>query len=290
MLPGVVDLHLHSTASDGACTPRELVCLCLQQGLQVIALTDHDTVGGIDEALEEAAGTPLKVIPGVEISTDFAGAELHILGYFIDWQQPQLQQALGHLQHSRLERAYKMAMRLGEIGLPVAWERIQTLAAGGAVGRPHVAQAMVERGYVSSITEAFQRYIGHDRPGYVPRYKLAPEESVQLLLDAGGVPVLAHPFIFTPGGVLEDQLDLKSVLPPLIEAGLQGIEARYSFYPAETTEYLMALARRHGLLTTGGTDFHGRGTLVARPGQVEVPITVVEELEAHSQRKQPRRS
>ncbi len=280
-MPGVVDLHLHSTASDGVCSPADLVRLCLRQGLRFAGLTDHDTVGGVAEALAGAEGTALTVIPGVEISTDVARTEVHILGYFVDWHSPSFAEVLSRLQRSRLERAQKMVRRLEELGRPVEWGRVQALAAGGSVGRPHVAQAMVERRYVGSIPEAFQRYLSRNGPAYVERYKLAPVEAVHLVVEAGGLPVLAHPVILEAGGQGLGQFDeLEERLPSLVEAGLVGMEVRYPMYPAFFTEQLSEIAARFGLLTTGGTDFHGRGALTTPPGDVWVPVAVVEALQA----------
>ncbi|MCL4534155.1 MAG: PHP domain-containing protein [Bacteroidetes bacterium] len=275
----MVDLHLHSTASDGALSPHELVQLCIKHGLRAIALTDHDTIGGIDAALAAAAGTSLTVIPGVEISTDVPRSEVHILGYFVDWRQPRFREVLTRLQHSRYDRARKMVDRLAELGLSVEWESVQALAKDGSIGRPHVAQAMLERGYVHSITEAFDLYLNRNGPAYVERYKLTPIEVIQLLRAAGGLPVLAHPVIIGPGEALGEPLDLEEMLPPLVHAGLVGLEARYPGYTAEVTERLLATAARFGIITTGGTDFHGRGAMSTPPGDVWVPPSVVEELQ-----------
>lgn len=285
-MPGVVDLHLHSTASDGAFRPSGLVHLCTQHGLRAIALTDHDTIDGIAEALAAAERTGLTMIPGVEISTDIPRSEVHILGYFVDWRQPDFREILALLQRSRHDRARKMVDRLAELGLPLDWERVQALAQDGSIGRPHVAEAMVERGYVASISEAFERYLNRNGPAYVERYKLTPVEVVRLITAADGLPVLAHPVIFGPGEIAEEPLDLEAMLPPLVRAGLVGLEARYPGYTAEMTELLLATAERFGLLTTGGTDFHGRGALTTPPGDVWVPLSVVEALqERHNEHK-----
>jgi 3',5'-nucleoside bisphosphate phosphatase len=276
-LPGVVDLHLHSTASDGVLTPSALVGLCLQYGLRVIALTDHDTTDGVDEALRAASGTGLTVIPGVELSTDIPGIEVHILGMYIDWRQAELQETLAQLRGSRLMRARKMVERLAELGAPLEWATVEALAGDGAVGRPHIARAMVQQKHVSSTSEAFERFIGRGRPAYVDRYKLAPDEAVALILRMNGIPILAHPVIIGADGNAHE-VDLDKLLPGLIAAGLQGFEARYPSYTAERTEKLEALAQGLGLVTTGGTDFHGPGRGNSVPGEVWVPISVANAL------------
>ena len=267
-----VDLHLHSTASDGQYTPTELVRLALEGGLQVIALTDHDTTEGIEEALSAAYGTDLRVIPGVEISTDVPGNhEVHILGYYIDPSYVPLQEALAKLRESRVERVHKVLALLAQAGCPVSLEQVSALAGEGAVGRPHIAQAMVEANYVSSVESAFRFHLGRGAPAYVPRPKLSPQRAIQLVLEAGGVPVLAH-----PGHVIEH-------IPSLARAGLVGLEVFYVGYPKAEQDFLIGLAQKHNLIVTGGSDFHGAGIAGAdQPGQVEVPWSTVEQLRANA--------
>ncbi len=264
-----VDLHLHSSASDGSHTPAELVRLCLDCGLHYIGLTDHDTTGGIPEALDAAWGTPLTVMPGVEISTETDGPnEVHILGYCIDHQSKSLQERLTRLRESRYERAHKMLDLLEQNGCPVSWQQVSSLAGTGSIGRPHIAQAMVQARYVESVEMAFQRYLGRGAPAYVPRAKLLPAEAIQLVLEAGGVPVLAH-----PSRIMEQ-------VPALVRAGLQGIEAYYYGYPEPEVAYILGIAEKHGLIVTGGTDFHGVGiTSAPEPGAVYVPESAVEALQ-----------
>jgi predicted metal-dependent phosphoesterase TrpH len=275
-----VDLHLHSTASDGAHTPTELVRMSLQLGLQYISLTDHDTTGGTDEAIEAARGTGLTVIPGVEMSAHSDGAhEIHILGYYIDLAYGPLQERLAALRRSRRGRAQRVLDLLSRNGLPLSWDRVRELADGGSIGRPHIAQAMVEAHYVPSVEHAFRGYLGRAGIAYVPRDKLPPEEAVQLILDARGVPVLAH-----PGRVIE-------YIPGLVRAGLGGIEVYYNDYLEAETRFLEGLARKHGLVATGGTDYHGDGITTARaPGIRHVPVSAVEALRAavaRSRRDEP---
>lgn len=265
-----VDLHLHSTASDGIYTPAKMVQVSLELGLRFISLTDHDSTDGIQEAMDAAAGTPLTVIPGVEISTDADAAnEIHILGYHVERSYGPLQERLTRLRESRSNRAQKVIHLLAKSGVPVSWERVSDLAGTGSIGRPHIAQALVEANHVDSVETAFRRYLGRGAPAYVPRDKLTPQEAIQLIRAAGGIPVLAH-----PSRVIEH-------LPALVEAGLAGLEAYYNGYIEPEVTFLVKLADKHGLIATGGTDFHGAGiTSVEAPGITFVPLSVVEALQA----------
>jgi predicted metal-dependent phosphoesterase TrpH len=263
------DLHLHSTASDGRFSPAELVRKAVGEGLTVISLTDHDTVDGIAPALAAARAFPqLRLIPGIEVSTDISGGEAHILGYFIDHVDGSLQAALEQMRNSRLERARRMVTRLEEMGYPLEWERVQAIAGGGVIGRPHIAQAMLERGYIESLKEAFTKYIGRDGPAYVEREKVTPAGAVELVIRAKGLPVLAHPL--TVPEPEQMAVELKAV-------GLVGIEAYYAGYTAEDVERLVSMADRHNLITTGGTDYHGLDT-DASIGGVDIPEESLENL------------
>lgn len=270
--PGRIDLHTHSTASDGLLAPGELVALAAARGVRVLALTDHDTVAGVPEATARAGELGLRLIPGVELSTQAPVGEVHLLGYFIDVTSPILAAALARFRDARAERAATMARRLASVGAPVAFERVVALAGGGAIGRPHVARALVEAGHATSVHDAFERYLTPGRPGYVERFRLAPEEAVALVRQVGGIPVLAHPHTVA---------DLAELLPRLLAAGLAGLECYYGDYDAAQRERLCQLAARHGLVPTGGTDFHGPGLLHQRPlGAVDVPASTVAALEA----------
>ena len=266
---GAIDLHVHTSASDGRYSPSEIVREALRTGLSAIAVTDHDTLGGIAEALDAARGSPLEVVPGVEISTDAPSSEVHILGYFVDQDDPTLNRWLHDFQDSRLDRARRILARLSRMGLPLNLGRVEEMANGGSVGRPHIAGAMVERGYVSSIQEAFARYIGPNRPAYVPRRKVTPVEAIQLVLGARGVPVLAHPRL------------VQQLVPGLAAQGLKGIEAYYAGYRSEDTDDLLELAQKHGLIATGGSDFHGEDVKPeSRLGAVTVPTQALADLRA----------
>ena len=264
-----IDLHIHSTASDGEYGPAEVVELAHSVGLEVIAVTDHDTVGGIDEAVEAAQTIGLEVIPGVEINAESKDESIHILGYYIDHRNDALLAELTKLCYSREWRARRVLEELAALRVPLKWDRLFEIAGGSLIGRPHIAAAMVEKGYVSTIREAFDDYLGRGRPGYVQRPRLAPEKAIELILSVGGVPVLAHPLGALP------------VLPKLLRAGLAGLETYYSGYSAEDNRVIAAEARRHGLITTGGSDYHGPSvTPGIELGQVSVPSLVMKELRA----------
>ena len=267
-----VDLHLHSTASDGKLTSRELVKLAAASGLKVMALTDHDTVDGIIPAQEAAKAYPtLTLIPGVEISTDLPDGEAHILGYFIDYTDPEFTKTLDRFRVSRLNRGKKMVDKLSSLGIFIDWKRVQEVAGEGSIGRPHIAQVMLEKGYINRFEEAF-RYIGHDGPAYVPRDKMTPEEAVDLLLRAKGLPVLAHPFTVK---------DPEAMVISLKKHGLVGLEVYYKDNNPQQTANSLKLAEKYGLIATGGTDYHAMGLdNEVRLGGVEVPMSAVEQLTA----------
>ncbi len=268
---GRVDLHIHSTASDGKLTPAEVIREAAEQGLVYIALADHDSVGGIAAAKAAAQSLPhLSVIPGIEISTDIPEGEVHILGYFIDYTNRQLLAKLENFKNSRLRRAQAMVAKLERLGIHIDWQRVLELAGTSTIGRPHIAQAMMEKGYVPSFKEAFDEYLGHGKPAYVEREKMLPAEAVAIIVKARGLAVLAHPL------TTEDPEGLILELKP---AGLVGLEAYYNGYSAEEVERLVALAQKHDLVATGGSDFHGiepdEETAI---GGTDVPLEAAERL------------
>jgi len=266
-----VDLHIHTTASDGRLPPEEIVQRAAEQGLKYIAITDHDTVAGISRALQAGTAFPgLTVIPGMEINTDTQTGEVHILGYCIDYKSKELESSLNRLRHSRETRAKKIVDNLSGMGIGISWERVMELAGGGSVGRPHIAQAMFEGGHIPSLQEAFIKYIGRHGPAYAERERLSPEEAVKLVVLAGGLPVLAHP---------EDVDELESFLKSLKKVGLIGLETYYDGYHRDTVKKLAKIAERYGLITTGGSDFHVLGSSHETPlGGAEVPIECAERL------------
>ncbi len=272
------DLHLHTTASDGKLRPEEIVRKASQLGLDVIAITDHDSVAGIPPALEAAKSFPqLLVIPGVEINTDMPQGEVHILGYFLDYHDPELNHSLEELRNSRYERGRKMIAKLADMGMDIEWERVLELATGGIIGRPHIAQAMVERGYSSSLQEAFTKYIGRNGSAYIERKKLTPLDAVELILNAGGLPFLAHP---------ADIAHLEALVLRLKEAGMAGLEVYYANYSPGKIARLQALAKRYNLIASGGSDYHGLdNTIGADIGSVDLPPKSVEQFISLAERR-----
>ena len=273
-----VDLHIHSTASDGRLNPVEVVRQAAKKGLSVIAIADHDSVDGIASALETAKTFPrLKVIPSIELSTDVPHGEAHVLGYFIDYTDREFEATLEGLRKSRFHRAQGMLAKLKNLGIHIEWERVQKIAGTGSIGRPHIAQAMLEKGYISSMKEAFTKYIHRDGPAYVEREKMTPVETVGLILRFNGIPVLAHPFTTKNPEVLI--VELKA-------AGLIGIEAYYNDYSTDEINELVSFADRYGLIATGGSDYHGleaaNETMI---GGVNVPMESVERLIAFAKQR-----
>jgi len=264
-----VDLHVHTTASDGTNTPQQVVQIAASRNLKAISITDHDTVGGIEEAITAGLRLGVEIIPGVEINTDYNHQEVHILGYFIKYNDDQFQSRLKELQNARIIRIKKIVNQLQALGLPVELKRVMELAGPGSVGRPHIGMVMVEKGYVNSIQEAFHRYLGYGRPAFIPRYALDPAEAVGIIRQAGGVAVWAH-----PGLANRDDLILK-----LVEAGLQGLEVYYPEHSSEMRSHYLALALQYGLVATGGSDYHGSSAdYRADLGEVTVDYAVVDQL------------
>ncbi len=275
---GQIDLHTHSTASDGLLSPTALVQRAASLGIAVLALTDHDSVAGIDEACSAANRLQVACVPGVELSTDWPGGECHILGYFLDHRLPALQRVLEEFQRARRERGRRMVERLQALGLDISWRQVRKLAGSGSVTRSHIAEALVEAGCVASRQEAFDRYIGRGKPADVLRYKLTPEEAVALIRQARGVPVLAHPTFVEPERDWDaDPLFPWPFLERLIAAGLLGLEAYYGEYSPDLSARLAALANFYGLIATGGSDFHGNGQGPAL-GAAPVPPDTLDHL------------
>src|SRR5437879_4053965 len=277
-MPNYVDLHTHSTASDGIYSPTELLHRAKDAGLHVLALTDHDSTGGLAEAAQAAGKLDIDFIPGIEINTDVSGGEVHVLGYFLEYERPAFQAVLKVLRDARVRRGQRMVELLNEQGVHISWERVRQIAQG-SVGRPHVAQALLEAGYVQSIGEAFDKYIGKGRFAYVPRYKLTPVDAVRLIVSANGLPVIAHPFEL-PG--LEE---LRKWLPELCAAGMTGLETYYGPYTGKEEHALRALADQYGLIPTGGSDFHGPGIHPTPLGGRHVPYEAVERLKAEAAKR-----
>ena len=264
------DLHVHTAASDGNLTAGEVVQLAWAMGLSTIAITDHDSVEGIAPALAAAAGTSLRVIPGVELSASVGQLDAHILGYFIDHTDPVLLEMLAALRASRFERAESMVAALRAAGYDVTIERVVALAdPDGAIGRSHLARALVDSGQVSSVGEAFRELIGRDGRFYVSKPLATPREAIETIRAAGGVAVLAHPGINGTEVLLDE----------LIGYGLGGIEAYHTEHTPEQREHFARVAADRRLVATGGSDFHGPGSVSAVLGASRAPEGAVEELE-----------
>jgi predicted metal-dependent phosphoesterase TrpH len=249
----MIDLHTHTNASDGTLSPEALIDLAADKGLQAIAITDHDTVGGIPAALERGKQRGVIVIPGVELGArwDDAG-QLHILGYYIDHRHPYLLERLSWLRVRRRDRCEEIVQRLRAAGATISWDRVAQLAGAGSVGRPHVARALIEAGQVQSISEAFHRYLNPGTPGFLEKIQFTSRQAIELIDASGGTAVLAHPATLKlqRGG-------LEACIEGLINEGLRGIEVYWSKHTEAEVSYYQELASRFGLIMTGGSDFHG---------------------------------
>ena len=275
-----VDLHLHTTFSDGTLTPPELVRLCASNGLRVISVSDHDSTEGLSEAREAAREFPeLELIPGVELSTDLPGAEVHLLGYFVDEKDAELQRTLSRFREGRVERGRSMVERLNEMGVSISWDRVREIAGEASIGRPHIAQALVEGGYVKYSKDAFDRYIGRNGAAYVERVRVTPVEAVGILTANGALPVMAHPTYYDDLSQEGDYGGLRNVLAELKEAGLVGMEVHYKDYSQEEVTRLAGIAEELGLIPCGGTDYHALGNPgEPEPGAAGPPMETVEAL------------
>ena len=278
-MTGGVDLHAHTTASDGTLSPRELVSAAARRGVRVLAVTDHDSTDGLRDAFDEAAKhPPLTIVPGLEINCDApgaAGAEVHVLGYYVDHEAGWFQDFLREQRVERVARVHRIVARLAELGMPIDAAEVFAIVKEGSAGRPHVAQVMVQRGYVRSVREAFDRYLHANGPANVPRKRLTPAEAVRIIRRAHGVPVFAHPGL----------ADRDALIPELVEAGLMGIEAIYAEHSAAQTAHYKDVCRAHGLVATGGSDYHGERSWRTNPlGHPPVPMSVWEELKAAAEK------
>lgn len=273
----LIDMHTHSTASDGSMSPAELIRHAKEVGLAAIALTDHDTIDGIEEALEEGKKLGVEVIPGIEISADYK-PEMHILGYFPDAKgYSDIRRALEIIKNGREARNIKIINRLNELGIDITLEEVKSVALGDITGRPHIAKVLVMKGFVKSIDHAFDKYLSKDGLAYFKRFELKPPDGINVIRNAGGLPVLAHPVFLR---LKYNEMD--ALLGELKSYGLAGIEAYYSEHSKEDTGNFLRLAIKHDLLVTGGSDFHGNfkpNILLAKGrGKLEVPYELLEKL------------
>ena len=273
----IIDLHTHSTASDGTYTPAELIRYAKAKGLRALALTDHDCIDGLDEAVSVGREVGVEVIPGVELSAEFPNGTMHILGFFVDRTRAAFLQRLATLQEARRQRNPLIVKKLQDLGLEITYDEVVAASGGGQVGRPHFARVLMQKGYVRTNGEAFERFLKKGGPAYVEKARFSPEESIALIHEAGGVSVLAHPFtLHLPA----EELD--PLFERLAKAGLEGVETYYSAHTAEETLRYERLAREWELVTSGGSDFHGANKpnidLGIGTGSLHVPYSVLEEL------------
>lgn len=269
-----LDLHLHSTVSDGRLAPSELVRFAHSHGVSTMALSDHDATDGVDEAQRVGEALGMRVVPAIELSTDLPGASIHVLGLFLDHHEPTFQTTIGGFREARLTRAEQMVDALKKIGAPISLARVFEIAGEGSVGRPHVAQALLEAGHIQAIDEAFDRFIGRGGPAYFEGFRLEPAEGIRLIHSVGGFASWAHPNEL-------DGRDWRSILPAVVEAGIDGLEVYYSKdYPPEVSQEMLDACRAYDLVPTVGSDYHGFGSLQVAPGAVASPPELLERLEA----------
>jgi hypothetical protein len=263
-----IDLHTHSTFSDGLLSPSELVARAAQVGLQAMALTDHDTVDGVDEAVAAGEVHSVEIVPGVELSAASGEREVHILGYFIDPQHRLFRAALQQFRAARQARAEKMVAQLNRAGVSIVMEDVMQQAGSSPIGRPHVAQALLQKGHVQSFQEAFDKYLQRGAMAFVPKERWSPRQAIELIHAAGGVAVIAHPVLGTDGSTLES----------LVSQGLNGIEVIHPLHGEMEREDFNAFTRRHHLCRTGGSDYHGPGRSSHELGDMRVPAEWLERV------------
>jgi len=267
------DLHLHTAFSDGTYSPKELIMLSRRSGLSAIAVVDHDTVDGVEPTIEIAKDNEVEVLPGIEISAEDDGLEIHILGYLIDYKRQDLKERLDFLRKNRIERIYKIVSKLKDIGLTLKAEAVFDIAQQGTVGRLHVARAMLKAGLVNSTNEAFQKYIGDRSPAYVCNFKFSPQDAIKLIKDVDGIPILAHPYT----------LDRDDLIPKLIDYGLMGLEVYYPEHSQSMVNFYLGLTKKYNLLATGGSDCHGNAKPEAKIGSIKIPYELVDKLKEAQQ-------
>ncbi len=280
-----IGLHVHSTASDGSYRPGEVVRLAREGNLAAIALTDHDTIDGLPEAIRAGGEAGVEVIPGVEVSARFPGGSMHILGYFIDYTNGLLDERLAVLKAARAERNPRIIAKLNALGIKITMEQVVRVSGGGQVGRPNIARALMEAGYVRDLQEAFDLYLRNGAPAHVAKFRFPPEEAIAMIREAKGIPVLSHPFTLGLGSAFA----LQNLLQDLKNLGLAGIEVYYGEHTPEQQSLYLKLARELGLLITGGSDFHGMNkpevTLGRIPCQRNLTYHLVEALKEWRRRE-----
>lgn len=241
------DLHIHTTASDGLLSPEEVVKWAAHKKLSAVAITDHDTINGVQPAVDVSDSYKIEVVPGIEFSTIHKDEEIHILGYYIDYKEGWLKDKLDEMYQSRYNRAIKMVEKLNHIGILITLDQVKAIAESATIGRPHIARAMLEKGYINNMKDAFKQYIGKGGPAYVERYRITCQEAIDMIKELGGVPVLAHP------GLIND----KKCIDEILDMGIEGIEAYHTKHDDETVRSSLKIAAERKLLITGGSDCHG---------------------------------
>lgn len=244
----IFDLHVHTNCSDGLLTPEQVVDLALDKELDGIAITDHDTVSGIEIAMEYSKNLNIKVIPGIEFGCVYEGEEVHILGYFIDYRAKDIIWATEELRHNRINRAIEMINKINDLGMDLTVKEITKFSKEDFIGRPHIARALIEKGYFESIEEAFESILGRGKPAYVERKTLSIKETIDLIHKISGIAILAHP------GLLKN----KNIIDYCINNGIDGLEAIHSKHKEEDVKYSLEIAKKYNLIITGGSDCHGR--------------------------------
>ncbi len=268
------DLHLHTMFSDGTYKPEELPDKAAKSGLSCIAIVDHDTVAGLPRALEAAKLSDIEVLPGIELSAEYDGLEIHILGYLIDHKNKDLLKKLDFLKNNRIERVYKMVEKLKGLGVALKAEDVFALSENGTVGRLHIARALLKAGQVKSTAEAFHKYIGDRCPAYFCGFKLTPREAIELIRKAGGVPVLAHPYT----------LGKDELIAQFVRDGLMGLEVYYPEHTQSMVNFYLKLSQEYRLLVTGGSDCHGEAKPEVKIGSIKIPYALVEKIKAVKKR------
>jgi predicted metal-dependent phosphoesterase TrpH len=267
----LADLHIHTYFSDSTSSPEEVIEQAYKQQLSCIAITDHDVVDGVALTMKAGEKYGIEVIPGIELSSEIHGKDIHVLGYFVDYENPAFKEKVSTFQDTRMERMKGMILKLRELGIDgISLEEVCALTNSRAVGRPHLASILVKKGVVKDLKEAFDKFLADEAPAYVPKFKQSPYEAIKLILSAGGVPVLAHP-MFT---------NVDELIPQFVKAGLKGLEVYYPNTTENILRYYKGLAEKNNLIMTGGSDAHGEAKKNTYLGKMKIPYELVEKLKA----------
>lgn len=262
------DLHVHTIHSDGTDTPETIVAKALSKGIAALSITDHDSVEGVAAAVAAGGRNGLEILPGIELTAEYEGAEVHMLGYLMEYRDPAFNKLLAGLRENRVERIHAMIRKLADMGITMNPESVFSLSGNGTVGRLHMARAMVNEGIVANVYEAFNKYIGDRCPAYVAHFRLSPAEAIAMIRDYGGIPVLAHPY-----SLKKDEL-----IPGMAKDGLMGIEVYYPEHSQSMINFYSGLARQLNLLVTGGSDYHGAAKPNTSLAEIDVPYELAQGL------------